>query len=264
LDGPSKGKLMLVELQERDDVAIMTLNRQEVLNALSFAVIEEIEEALNRVASMKVRALIVTGAGAKAFCAGADINELSRRSLAEQKRGMERGQNVFAKLDMLPVASIALINGYAFGGGLELALACTFRLATRNAKMGLPEIKLGLIPGYGGTQRLPRAIGETRALEMILLGKVVDADEALRIGLVNRIVESQPLESAVAFAHEFTSFSLPALNFARSAIQRALDVPITQGLKIEADLGTLAYRTADAEEGMAAFSEKRKPVFRDA
>jgi enoyl-CoA hydratase len=264
LDGPSKGKLMLVELQERDDVAIMTLNRQEVLNALSFAAIEEIEEALNRVASMKVRALIVTGAGAKAFCAGADINELRHRSLAEQKRGMERGQNVFAKLDMLPVASIALINGYAFGGGLELALACTFRLATRNAKMGLPEIKLGLIPGYGGTQRLPRAIGETRALEMILLGKVVNADEALRIGLVNRIVESQPLESAVAFAHEFTSFSLPVLNFARSAIQRSLDVPITQGLKIEADLGTLAYRTADAEEGMAAFSEKRKPVFRDA
>jgi enoyl-CoA hydratase len=255
---------MTVNLQESADVAIMTLNREEALNALSFALIDEIDETLHRVAFMNVRALIITGAGAKAFCAGADIKELRHRSLIEQKRGMERGQSVFAKLDTLPIPSIALINGYAFGGGLELALACTFRLATRNARMGLPEIKLGLIPGYGGTQRLPRIIGQARALEMILLGKTVDADEALRIGLVNRIVENEPLQSALAFAREFTAFSLPVINFARSAVQRALDVPIPEGLRIEADLGTLAYRTADAEEGMAAFSEKRKPVFRDA
>jgi enoyl-CoA hydratase len=254
---------MSVELLERDNVAIMTLNRQDALNALSFAVIDEIEDALNLIATMKIRALIVTGAGTKAFCAGADIKELRHRSLAEQKSGMERGQAVFAKLEKLPVASIALINGYAFGGGLEFALACTFRLATRNAKMGLPEIKLGLIPGYGGTQRLPRVIGGARALEMILLGRTVDADEALRIGLVNRVVDSEPLEAAINFAREFMGFSLPALNFARSAIQRALDLPISEGLKIEADLGTLAYQTDDAEEGMAAFSEKRKPVFRD-
>jgi enoyl-CoA hydratase len=255
---------MAVELQQRDQVAIMTLNRQEALNALSFAIIDEIEAALNRVAAMQVRALIVTGGGTKAFCAGADIKELRNRSLTEQKRGMERGQAVFAKIDALPVTSVALINGYAFGGGLELALACTFRLATRNAKMGLPEIKLGLIPGYGGTQRLPRVVGEGRALEMILLGKTVDAEEALRIGLINRLVNGDPLDAAFAFVSEFAGFSLPVLNLARGAVQRALNVPVAEGLKIEADLGTLAYRTADAEEGMAAFSEKRKPVFRDA
>jgi enoyl-CoA hydratase len=255
---------MAVDLEKRSDIAIVTLNRPEALNALSFAIIDEIESALNRVAAMQIRALIVTGAGPKAFCAGADIKELRNRTLADQKRGMERGQAVFAKIDALPFPSIALINGYAFGGGLEIALACTFRLATRNAKMGLPEIKLGLIPGYGGTQRLPRVIGEARALEMIMLGKTVDAEEAARIGLVNRLVDGEPLGAALAFAREFTGLSLPVLHFARGAVQRALDLPITEGLKVEADLGTLAFQTADAEEGMAAFSEKRKPVFRDA
>lgn len=254
---------MPVKLEQRDDVAVMTLDRQEALNALSFAIIDEIEQAIDRVAAMPVRALIVTGAGAKAFCAGADIKELRHRSLAAQRAGIERGQAVFAKLDTLPVASIAVINGYAFGGGLELALACTFRLATRNAKMGLPEIKLGLTPGYGGTQRLPRVIGEARALEMILTGKTVDAEEAQRIGLVNRLIDGDAMEAGLAFAREFTVYSLLALKFAREAVQRALDVPVNEGLKIEADLGTLAFRTAGAEEGMAAFSEKRKAVFRD-
>lgn len=255
---------MSVKIEQCDDVAVMTLDRQEALNALSFALIGEIEQAIDQVARMPVRALIVTGAGAKAFCAGADIKELRHRSLAAQRAGIERGQAVFAKLDALPVASIAVINGYAFGGGLELALACTFRLATRNAKMGLPEIKLGLTPGYGGTQRLPRVIGEARALEMILTGKTVDAEEAFRIGLVNRLVDGDAVEAGFAFAREFTVYSLPALKFAREAVQRALDVPVHEGLKTEADLGTLAFRTADAEEGLAAFSEKRKPAFRDA
>jgi enoyl-CoA hydratase len=255
---------MPVKIEQRDDVALMTLDRQEALNALSFAIINEIEQAIDRVAGMPVRALIVTGAGPKAFCAGADIKELRNRPLAAQRRGIERGQAVFAKLATLPVASIAVINGYAFGGGLELALACTFRLATRNAKMGLPEIKLGLTPGYGGTQRLPRLIGEARALEMILTGKTVDAEEAQRVGLVNRLVDGDPVEAGLAFAREFTVYSLPVLKFAREAVQRALDLPVHEGLKTEADLGTLAYRTADAEEGMAAFSEKRKATFRDA
>jgi enoyl-CoA hydratase len=254
---------MAIKLERRDDVAVMMLDRQEALNALSFAIIEEIGDAIDQIAGMGVRALLVIGAGSKAFCAGADIKELRNRPLAAQRRGMERGQSVFAKLDTLPVPSVALINGYAFGGGLELALACTFRLATRNAKMGLPEIKLGLTPGYGGTQRLPRVIGEARAMEMILTGKTVDADEAHRIGLVNRLIDGDPFDAGIAFAREFTVYSLQALSFARSAVQRALDVPVTEGLKIEADLGTLAYRTADAEEGMTAFSEKRKPNFRD-
>lgn len=254
---------MVVKLERREDLALLTLDRQEALNALSFAIIEEIGAAIDQVAGMGVRALLVTGAGPKAFCAGADIKELRNRTLAEQRAGIERGQAVFAKLDTLPVASVALINGYAFGGGLELALACTFRLATRNAKMGLPEIKLGLTPGYGGTQRLPRVIGEARALEMILTGRTVDAEEAHRFGLVNRLVDGDIVAAGVAFAHEFTVYGLPALNFARTAVQRAQDLPLAEGLKTEADLGTLAFRTADAEEGMAAFSEKRKPGFRD-
>jgi enoyl-CoA hydratase len=165
---------------------------------------------------------------------------------------------------VLPFPSIALINGYAFGGGLELAMACTFRLAAPNAKMGLPEIKLGLIPGYGGTQRLPRLIGEARALELIMTGRTVPAAEALSMGLVNRIVEGEIVEAGAAFAREFSGHGMLALGFARSAVERALDVPLHEGLKIEADLSTLAYRTQDAEEGMAAFVAKRKPEFRDA
>jgi enoyl-CoA hydratase len=254
---------MSVELTHRDGCAILTLNRPEALNALSFAILKQIGEVFDEVAASKARALIVTGAGSKAFCAGADIKELRNRDLAAQKRGAELGQSIFAKLDTLPIASIAVINGFAFGGGLELALACTFRLATRNAKMGQPEIKLGLIPGYGGTQRLPRVIGEARAQELIMTGRTLTAEEAERIGLVNRLVDGDPVDAGVAFAREFTGYSLPVLAFAREAVMRALDVPIHEGLKIEADLSTLAFQTKDAAEGTAAFEEKRKPSFRD-
>ena len=255
---------MSVNLSERDNVAILTIDRPESLNALSFAILHRIGELLDEVARSRARALIVIGAGEKAFCAGADIPELRGRALTEQKEGAELGQVMFAKLDRLSMASIAMINGYAFGGGLELALACSFRLASANAKMGVPEIKLGLIPGYGGTQRLPRLIGQARALEMILTGRTIDAAEAERIGLVNRLIDGDPLEAALAFAREFTGYSRPVLGFAREAVQRALDVPLQDGLAIEATLSTLAYRTGDAEEGMAAFVEKRKPDFRDA
>lgn len=255
---------MAVQLTYRETAAIVTLDRPQALNALSFAVIASFDAALDDVAESDARVLLITGAGEKAFCAGADIKELRNRDLMAQKRGAELGQATFSKLERLPMPSIALINGYAFGGGLEIALACTFRLATANAKMGLPEIKLGLIPGYGGTQRLPRVVGEARALEMILTGRTVEAEEALRIGLVNRLIEGDPIEAGLEFANRFTRYSLPALGFARQAVMRALDVPIHEGLKIEADLSTLAFRTADAEEGMAAFEEKRQPEFRDA
>jgi enoyl-CoA hydratase len=254
---------MPVELTKLEDCALLRLNRPEALNALSFSVLKEISDALTEVADWKVRALIVTGAGEKAFCAGADIKELGGRSMIESKRGAEMGQATFAKLDRLPFASVAAINGFAFGGGLELALACTFRVATPNAKLGLPEIKLGLIPGYSGTQRLPRVIGEARAMEMIMLGRTVAAEEAHRIGLVHRLVEGNAVDAAMAFAHEFTGYSLLAQNLAREAVSRALDVPIQEGLKIEADLSTLAFGTADAAEGMAAFTEKRKANFKD-
>ncbi|SEJ66234.1 short chain enoyl-CoA hydratase [Sphingobium sp. AP50] len=255
---------MTIELSRLDNLALLTINRPHALNALSFAIIQEIGSALDAVAGMAdVRALLITGAGDKAFCAGADIKELRNRPLIDQKRGSEFGQGVFAKLDTLPVASIALINGYAFGGGLELALACTFRLASPVARMGLPEIKLGLIPGYGGTQRLPRLVGESRALEMILTGRTLNAAEAAAIGLVNKVVEGDLIAAGKAFAAEFAGYSLRTLEFARRAVQRAEKLPLVEGLRVEADLSTLAYRTADAEEGMAAFEEKRRPEFKD-
>lgn len=254
---------MSLDLTNRDNLAILTLNRPEALNALSFALIAQIGVAFDEVAGSTARALIITGAGEKAFCAGADITELTGRSLADQKAGAELGQTVFAKLDALPMPSIALVNGYAFGGGCELALACTFRLALPRAKFGLPEIKLGLIPGYGGTQRLPRLIGEARALELIMTGRTVAAEEAERIGLVNRIVAEPGLEAAIAFAQEFTGFGMLAARFARAAVQRAASTTLAEGLRIEADLSTLAYQTRDAEEGMRAFLEKRPPRFED-
>jgi enoyl-CoA hydratase len=255
---------MPIELSFREDCAVLVLNRPQALNALSFAILGEIGNAIDRVAKSTARALIVTGAGQKAFCAGADIKELGGRDLMAQRRGIDRGQAVFAKLDTLPIASISVINGYAFGGGLELALACTFRLATANAKMACPEIKLGLIPGYGGTQRLPRIIGETRALELVMTGRTVDAAEAQRMQLVSKIVEGDPVTAGIAFAQSFIGYSLPTLAFARAAVQRALTVPLHEGFKIEADLASLAYRTDDAGEGIAAFAEKRPPRFRDA
>jgi len=254
---------MTVELSRIGDIALIKLNRPEALNALSFSILEEIGNVIDEVSSSDARAVLVTGEGEKAFCAGADIKELRNRSLMDQKRGAELGQGVFQKLSALSMPSIALINGYAFGGGLELALACDFRLAAPTAKMGLPEIKLGLIPGYGGTQRLPRLIGESRALEMILTAETVDATEAERIGLVNRIVDGDLLEAGRELAGRMTCFSMPALGFARDAVRRAAETSLPEGLKCEAELSALAYQTEDAEEGMAAFEEKRKPEFKD-
>jgi len=255
---------MSVELTTRDDCAVLMLNRPEALNALSVAILRQIDAAFEEVAKSRARALIITGAGNKAFCAGADIKEFRNQAMLASKARTELGQATFAKLDRLPIASIAVLNGYAFGGGLELALASTFRLALPNAKLGQPEIKLGTIPGYGGTQRLPRLIGEARAMELILTGRTVDAHEAERIGLVNRIVEGDAVAAGLAFAREFTGYSLPVLAFARAAVQRALDLPLQEGLKVEADLSTLSFQTKDAAEGAAAFMEKRQARFVDA
>ena len=254
---------MTIALSRVDEFAVVTLDRPDALNALSFELLRALAAAFDQVAASDARALIVTGAGPKAFCAGADIKELTGRPVMENRAGAALGQATFAKLDGLPIASIAVINGFAFGGGLELALACTFRLALPSARLGLPEIKLGLIPGYGGTQRLPRLIGEGRALELIMTGRTVEAEEALRIGLVNRLVDGDPVAAGVAFGREFTRYGLPALRLARDAVQRALDLPLAEGLKIEADLSTLAYATDDSKEGMGAFMDKRKPRFKD-
>lgn len=254
---------MTVTLSREGPYAFLTLDRPEALNALSFEIIRQIDVAIEQARCWDIHALIIAGAGDKAFCAGADIKELMGRSLEAQKKGAELGQATFAKLDRFPVPSIAAIDGYAFGGGLELALACTFRVAGPKARLGLPEVKLGLIPGYGGTQRLPRLVGEARAMELILTGRTVKPEEALQMGLINQQVEGDAVGGATAFAEQFAGFSKLTLGFAREAVQRALSVPLNEGLRAEADLSTLAYRTEDADEGMRAFVEKRTPQFKD-
>ncbi|MDF3839915.1 enoyl-CoA hydratase-related protein [Cupriavidus basilensis] len=256
---------MTVELSFfSDQYAILTLNRQDALNALQFRMLAQISQAIDEVAQSPARGLIVVGAGPKAFCAGADITELMDRDLTAQRDGALLGQQAFNKLARLAIPSVAVLHGYAFGGGLELAMACTFRIATRKAKMGLPEIKLGLIPGYGGTQRLPRLVGEGRALELIMSGRAIDGAEAERIGLVNQLVEGDdPVELGRQYLAPFLAFSGCASRFAREAVQRALATTLDEGLRIEADLSTLAYQTRDAAEGMKAFIEKREPEFKD-
>jgi enoyl-CoA hydratase len=254
---------MTIHLTHSDEFALLTLDRPEALNALNFATLRELDAALGEVEAGDARALLVTGAGDRAFCAGADIKELIGRSLAAQRRDAANGQRIISRFGTLRMPSFALINGYAFGGGLELALACNFRLASPTARLGLPEIKLGLIPGYGGTQRLPRLVGEARALDIIMTGRTVNADEAERIGLVHRLADGDLIDAGKAYAREMTGYGLPALALARDAVTRALDLSLEDGLKAEAELNTLSFQTKDAEEGMQAFIAKRKPVFRD-
>ncbi len=254
---------MPVEYSRIDELALITLNRPEALNALSVQVVREIGDAIDKAAASDARALIITGAGEKAFCAGADISEFMGRNVVEALEAAEFGQNTFAKLDNLRIPSLAVINGYALGGGLELATACTLRVATANANLGVPEIKLGLIPGYGGTQRLPRLIGQGRALDMVMTGRMVGTDEALGMGLINRIVEAPALNGAVEYAREFAGFSLPVLRYGREAVMRADQSSLSDGLQIERDLNTLAFQGEDSKEGATAFLEKRAPKFQD-
>ena len=254
---------MPVEYSQIDELALITLNRPEALNALSVQVVKDIGEAIDKAAASNARALLITGAGEKAFCAGADISEFMGRTVVEALEAAEFGQNTFAKLDNLRIPSLAVINGYALGGGLELATACTLRVATANSNLGVPEIKLGLIPGYGGTQRLPRLIGQGRALDMVMTGRMVGAEEALGMGLINRIVETPVLDGAVEYAREFAGFSLPVLRYSREAVMRADQSSISEGLQIERDLNTLAFQGEDSTEGAMAFLEKRTPKFQD-
>jgi enoyl-CoA hydratase len=253
---------MTIQLTRVEEFALITLDRPQALNALSFALIRDMARVLDEVAQSDARALLIVGAGQKAFCAGADIKELTGRSLMEQKRGAELGQATFGKIERLPVPSVAIVNGYAFGGGLEMALACTFRIATRNAKMGLPEIKLGLIPGYGGTQRLPRLVGRGRALQLILSGGMIGAQEAYRIGLVNEVV---PAAALIARAEEildqiFGNAPL-AVKFAIEAVNKGLETSQAEGLVMESSFFALCASTDDKKEGTSAFLEKRAPKF---
>ncbi len=254
---------MPVELTRIEEFALITLNRPEALNALSVQVVKDIGAAIDEAAASDARALLITGAGEKAFCAGADISEFMGRNIVEAMAATELGQNTFAKLDSLSIPSVAVINGYALGGGLELATACTLRVATANARLGVPEIKLGLIPGYGGTQRLPRLVGQGRALDMIMTGRMVAAEEALSMGLINRLVEAPAVDGAIAYAREFAGFSLPVLRYGREAVMRADNTALAEGMLIERDLNTLAFQGEDAKEGANAFLEKRAPAFKD-
>ncbi len=255
---------MAIRFERIEELALVTLDRPEALNALNGSVLREFALALDEVEKGDARALLITGAGTKAFCAGADIKELLGRGQSAARAASRFGQGLLSRLEGLKVPSIALINGYAMGGGLELALACTLRIAVKGARLGLPEIKLGLIPGYGGTQRLPRLVGQARALEMILGGRAVEAEEALAMGLVNRLCEGDLLAAGIAFAREMTGLSLHALALAREAVQRGLEGSLEEGLKLEADLNALAFASEDGIEGLKAFLEKRKPTFRDA
>jgi enoyl-CoA hydratase len=244
------------------NLATVTIDRPDALNALNHELILELGLALDLAeADLDVRALIVTGVG-RAFVAGADIENLQR--LDDGFSGREAslaGQDLMNSLAALPFPTIAAINGYALGGGLELALAADLRVAAAGAKLGLPEVQLGLIPGYGGTQRLPRLIGLGRALDLILTGRHVGAEEALSLGLVNRVAED-----ALAGARELARACLDnapiALGLAKEAVARGLDVTLPQGLEIEADLFGMVVTTEDMKEGTAAFLEKRSPDFK--
>jgi enoyl-CoA hydratase len=253
----------LFSVEYKGKVEILTITRPDVLNVLNFELLQSLKtEFLQFKCDTSRQVLILTGKGEKAFCAGADIAELRGRHISEEKKGMLSGQEVFNVLESLGKPSIAAINGFALGGGLEMALACTFRIASSNARLGLPEINLGLIPGYGGTQRLTRLIGQAKAMEMILLGEFIKAEDAERFGLVHKVIEQQKLlDECLVLADKLSSKSPLTIGFCIEAILRGKDASLKEGLALEADLGTLAYNTEDGKEGLAAFMEKRKPKF---
>jgi enoyl-CoA hydratase len=251
---------------ERDGaVALVTVNRPDKLNALNAALLDELEHTIGELhADDRTRAVVVTGAGVKAFVAGADIAELAGLDALTGRATARRGQRIFRALELLPKPVIAAVNGFALGGGCELALACHIRLASENASFGLPEVGLGVIPGYGGTQRLARLVGRGRALEMVLTGQRIGADEALRIGLVNRVVPQEKLlEAARGLTATILDKGPVAVGAAVEAIQRGIDMPLDEALAFEACLFGVVCGTEDMREGMAAFLEKRKPEFRN-
>lgn len=246
-----------------DGIATVTVNRPDKLNALSGAVILELRDVFERIASEpELRAAVVTGAGEKAFVAGADISELEKLSPYEARDFAVRGQRVFRLLETSGKPSVAAVNGYALGGGLELAMACTVRFASENARFGQPEVRLGIVPGYGGTQRLPRLVGRGRALEMLLSGEPVPAAEAHRIGLVNAVVpQAELLAHSRAWLAKVLANGPLAVALAMEAVDAGLEAGLEEGLRLEAAAFGLTAATEDRREGTRAFLEKRRPVF---
>src|SRR3989475_7102261 len=249
--------------EKKDKIGYITFNRPKVLNALNRKTMEELGHLLSQTREdAEVRVLILTGAGEKAFVAGADINELAQRNAVDGKEFSIFGQGVLHQLETLGKPSLAAINGFALGGGCELALACSIRLASRTAKFGQPEVKLGIIPGYGGTQRLARLCGKGVAHELCLSGEMISAEEAERIGLVNHVYEPEELlMAAQSLAKKIAANAPVAVQLTMEAIERGLEMPQEQGLFLEAALFGMSCATEDMREGTRAFLEKRAAQF---
>ncbi len=246
-------------------IAVVTVNRPEKLNALNSKTIEELKEVFTEInKDENISAVILTGSGEKAFVAGADISELNKLDMISAKAFSEKGQEVFNLIENLNKPVIAAVNGFALGGGCELALACHIRLASENAKFGQPEVNLGIIPGYGGTQRLTRLVNSGRALEYILTGDMIDANEAFRIGLVNRVYPKEELiKKATEMANKIASKAGNAVRLAIKAVNAADSVSSKEGQDYEASLFALCCGTEDFKEGTSAFLEKRKAAFKN-
>jgi enoyl-CoA hydratase len=252
---------LLFEL--RDGIAFVTINRPDKLNALNDTVVTELAHVADRIAGERaIRGAIITGAGTKAFVAGADIAELARQGPFDGKARALRGQAVLRRLETCGKPVVAAVNGFALGGGCELALACHLRIASESAKFGQPEVKLGIAPGYGGTQRLPRLVGKGVALQLILTAEIIDAQEAYRIGLVNKVVSADALlAEAERVLRSILLMGPLAVQLALEAVERGLDMTLEEGLLLEANHFGLLAATQDMKEGLTAFLEKRPPTF---
>lgn len=250
--------------QVEEGIATITFNRPKALNALNAALLDEFSNALDEIAADEnIRVLVLTGSGDKSFVAGADITELATFNSLTAKNFAQKGHAIIAKLQQLPIAVIAAVNGFALGGGTEIAIACDFIYASDNAKFGQPEINLGLIPGFGGTQRLPRLIGANLAKELIFTGKMISAAEAETIGLANKVVpQDQLIEEVMKIAGEIASKGKASLRAAKQAINNGLNADLATGIHIEIDAFGLCYASSDSKEGTSAFLEKRKPEFK--
>jgi len=248
----------------QDGIAVITFNRPKALNALNAALVAEFSDAIDAVSQdTDIRALILTGAGGKSFVAGADISELATLDTTKAKSLSAKGQDIICRLESLAIPVIAAVNGFALGGGCEISLACDFIYAAETAKFGLPEITLGLIPGYGGTQRLPRLIGKNLAKELILTGKMLSAAEAKEIGLVNKVCEPDTLiETVMGVAKAIAAKGKVSVRAAKQAVNNGLNVDLPNGLKMETDAFAICFSSEDAIEGTSAFLEKRKALFK--
>ncbi|HMF89141.1 MAG TPA: enoyl-CoA hydratase-related protein [Candidatus Angelobacter sp.] len=252
-----------VRLEKKNQIAYVTIDRPKVLNALNMATMAELSEVFTELAAdREIRVVILTGSGEKAFVAGADINELQKNNPVEAKAYTHRGQAVLDLIENLGKPVIACINGFALGGGCEIAMACTMRLASENAKLGQPEVKLGIIPGYGGTQRLPRLVGTGLAMQMLLTGEMISAQEAHRIGLVNEVLPGDKLVSrAEEIATKIIANAPLAIQYCMEAVNQGLNMTLQEGLFLEATLFGICSASEDKKEGTTAFLEKRKANF---